>query len=100
MLVHTVYFWIKPGAPPSAQKQLVDDCRQYLAKVPTVRQLFAGPPAKTTKREVIDDSYSVGLTVIFDDLAGHDVYQEHPLHLEFVARNKPQWAKVQVYDFE
>jgi hypothetical protein len=99
MLVHTVYFWLKEGSPASAAQQLAADCRQYLAKVPTVRQLFAGPPAKTTKREVIDDSYAIGLTVVFDDLAGHDVYQEHPLHLEFIARNKPNWSKVRVYDF-
>lgn len=40
-----------------------------------------------TPREVVDNSYVVGLTVILDDTAGHDVYQEHPLHKDFGARN-------------
>src|SRR5437879_3558494 len=49
--------------------------------------LFAGPPAMTP-RDVVDNSYSVGLSVILDDSAGHDVYQKHPLHLDFIKANK------------
>ena len=36
---------------------------------------------------------------LLDDAAAHDVYQEHALHQEFIQRNKPHWARVQVYDF-
>ncbi|MEI6083282.1 MAG: Dabb family protein [Verrucomicrobiota bacterium] len=97
MFIHSVYFWLKSDAPASAQRQLLADCREYLAKIPTVRQLWAGVPAMTP-RVVVDNSYAVGLTVILDDAAGHDVYQEHPLHKEFGARNKPHWSRVQVYD--
>ena len=53
-----------------------------------------------TPREVVDNSYDVGLCVVLDDSAGHDVYQVHPLHNEFIARNKENWARVQVYDFK
>jgi hypothetical protein len=52
-----------------------------------------------TKRDVVDNSYAVGLCVIYADEAGHDVYQTHPLHLEFIARNKPNWTSIKVYDF-
>ena len=58
----------------------------------------AGRPAMTP-RDVVDNSYDVGLCVVLDDAAGHDVYQDHPLHKEFIARNKPNWKRVQVYDF-
>ena len=99
MFVHAVYFWMNPGVPDSARQQLVDDCRTFLAKIPTVRHLWAGRPAMTP-REVVDNSYDVGLLVALDDSAGHDVYQEHPLHKEFIARNKPHWKRVQIYDFK
>jgi hypothetical protein len=98
MFVHTVYFWLQPAAPASAADQLAQDCRELLGKIPTVRHLWAGKPAMTP-RDVVDNSYAVGLTVILDDDAGHDVYQTHELHLLFIARNKPHWSRVQVYDF-
>jgi len=99
MFIHTVYFYTKPNTPAAAVTQLEADCRDYLAKIPTVRQLFTGRPAMTP-REVVDNSYAVGLTVILDDSAGHDVYQAHDLHLQFIARNKPHWQQIKVYDFK
>ena len=99
MFVHVVYFWMNPGAPEGARRQLVADCETYLGKIPTVRHLWAGRPAMTP-REVVDNSYDVGLCVVLDGAAGHDLYQDHPLHKEFIARNKPNWKRVQVYDFK
>jgi hypothetical protein len=99
MFVHVVYFWLNPGTPEPARQQLAADCNTYLTKIPSVRQLWAGRPAMTP-REVVDNSYDVGLCVVLDDSAGHDVYQEHPLHKEFIARNKPHWKRVQIYDFK
>jgi hypothetical protein len=99
MFVHTVYFWLHPGTPDAAREQLIEHCRTLLTQVPTVRQLWAGPPAGTP-RDVVDNSYACGLTVLFDDRAGHDVYQDHPLHHGFIERNRQHWARVQVYDFE
>ena len=99
MFVHVVLFWLKDDAPATAQAQLAADCQTYLAKIPGVRNCWAGRPAMTP-RDVVDNSYAVGLCVVLDDTAGHDVYQEHPLHKEFIARNKPNWKRVQVYDFQ
>jgi len=60
--------------------------------------LWAGEPAGT-QRDVVDNSYSVGLAVVLPDKAAHDAYQKHPLHLEFIARNQPHWDRVRVHDF-
>jgi hypothetical protein len=98
MFVHTVFFWLKPDVSPTARAALLQDCRQLLEKIPTVQQIWAGTPVPSP-RPVVDGSYAVGLTVIFTDAAGHDVYQDHPLHLEFIARHKAIWQRVQVYDF-
>ena len=96
--VHTVYFWLKEGTTDAARDQLVTDCREILASVETVRQLWAAPPAQTP-RDVVDNSYGVGLTVVFDDRAGHDIYQKHDRHNEFIKRNEAIWERVQVYDY-
>jgi hypothetical protein len=98
MLVHVVCFWMDPGSTDAKREQLVADCRTYLTKIPTVRHLWAGRPAMTP-RDVVDNSYDVALCVVLDDAAGLEVYQEHPLHKEFLARNKPSWKRLQAYDF-
>ena len=98
MFVHTVYFWLKDGTPDAARDQLVRDCRDYLGKIPSVKSLWAGVPAMTP-RAVVDNSYGVGLTVVLEDSAGHDVYQAHELHVQFIERNKQHWSRVQIYDF-
>ena len=99
MFVHAIFFWLNPGTPDGARQQLVADSKAYLSKIPTVRHVWAGRPAMTP-RDVVDNTYDVGLLVAIDDAAGHDVYQEHPLHKEFIARNKPHWKRVQIYDFK
>ena len=98
MFIHTVYFWMKPGVSNAERQQVVSDCREYLGDIPAVQHLWAGRPAMTP-RDVVDNSYDVGLTVVLEDRAGHDVYQAHELHQEFIRRNKHNWQRVQVYDF-
>lgn len=98
MFIHTVYFWLNEGTSQARHDGLIQDCYDYLGKIPTVKQLMAGKPAMTP-RAVVDNSYQVGLTVILADSPGHDVYQIHDLHKQFIERNKDIWKRVQVYDF-
>lgn len=98
MFVHFVLFWMKPGSTDAARAKLMQDAKDYLGRIPTVRHLWAGKPAMTP-REVVDNSYDVGLCVVLDDSAGHDVYQIHELHKDFIAQNKEHWDRVQIYDF-
>jgi len=97
MFIHTVYFYMSPDATAETTEQTLTDCREYLGKIAAVRHIWAGRPAGTPL-DVVDNSYGVGLTVIFDDVAGHDAYQIDPLHLEFIARNEANWKSVQVFD--
>ena len=41
----------------------------------------------------------VAVGVVLDDVGGHDIYQEHPLHTQFIQKHKQNWKRVQVYDF-
>lgn len=97
MFIHSVYFWEKAGVPAAERERMVRDCRELLGAIPSVRKLYVGVAAGTP-RAVVDNSYSVALTVVFDDVAGHDLYQPHELHSKFIERNKPMWEKVLIYD--
>ena len=99
MLVHTVYFWLKPEI--TAQQR--PDFRrgvESLGGIKAVEKIYVGTPAKTEKRPIIDDSYAVALTVLCKDLAAHDAYQVDPIHLKFIADFKTFWNRVQIYDAE
>lgn len=99
MLVHSVYFWLK-GDVSAAERTAIRAGLEGLRTIPTVRQLFVGSPANSGERDVIDRSYDIGLTVLFDDLAGLNVYGPHPLHAAFLKQFGTKWAKVVVYDAE
>ena len=99
MLIHVVYFWLNDNAPADEAAKLAESCRSLLGKIPTVRHLWAGGPAETPRRDVVDASYAVGLIVVLDDAGkSHEVYQEHPLHKQFIEQHKQHWKKVQIYD--
>jgi hypothetical protein len=99
MLTHIVLFWLNENAPPNEREAILADCTELLQKIPVVKHLHIGRPTKST-RPVVDTSYDVGLCVILDDMAAHDVYQNHPLHQEFLAKHRKNWKKILVYDFE
>ncbi len=96
MLVHSVYFWLREDLDQDAIEGFARDLATLLT-IPTVRQGWIGQPA-STRRPVIDHSYSFALTVVFDDLAGHDAYQVEPRHLDFLARQRHAWSNVVIYD--
>jgi hypothetical protein len=96
MFVHSVLFWLVPDLDPQRISQFESSLRGLLA-IQTIRHGYVGTPAAPDK-PVIDRSYSFALTLIFDDLQGHDAYQIDPIHQAFIAQNKPCFLKVQIYD--
>ncbi|HKL31550.1 MAG TPA: Dabb family protein [Tangfeifania sp.] len=96
-LVHHVYFWLKEPKNEAHKKQLVNALNELL-KVETIKMSHIGFPAGTESRDVVDHSYSVSYMVMFDDRAGQDAYQVHPIHTKFVEDNQHLWNKVVVYD--
>ncbi len=97
--VHAVFFTIKPGVSDAEVEALVDDAANLLAGIPTVRRVQSGRRDHSMTREVNEQQFEVGLVVHFDDQAGHDVYQDHALHRQYVDRHRAKWASVRVYDF-
>jgi Stress responsive A/B Barrel Domain len=97
MLIHSVYFWLKPDLS-AAQRAHFRAEVQKLGAITSVAKIYVAPPAKIEERAVTDRSFDIALTIVFADGAAHDAYQVDPLHLAFVAGNKESWVKVQIFD--
>jgi len=96
-IVHHVIFWLKrPGSEPD-RDQLIAGLRA-LAKIHVIRSLQIGVPASTEQRDVVDASFDVSELMVFDNVADQKLYQDHPIHQDFIAKCGHLWRKVVVYD--
>jgi len=99
MFSHVVIFWTNP-AIPTAAAELIAGAEQYLKPIPGIAHFHVGSMAPS-HRPVVDQTYQVGLNVIFASKQAQDDYQTHPLHLEFIEKVfKRVCQRVVVYDFE
>ena len=96
MLAHHVLFWLKADTTED-QKAAFRKGLESLEKIESVKTFYVGIPAPI-ERAVVDTSYTFSLIIIFEDLAGHDVYQTHPLHLAFLDEFCSLFEKVTIYD--
>jgi len=99
MLVHAVYFWLKPGLSAPQRAHFRAEVEK-LAAIKTIGTIHVGAPAKVPERAVTERTFDVALTLHFRDAAAHDAYQVDPIHLAFVERNQASWVRVQVFDSE
>jgi hypothetical protein len=96
-VVHHVFFWLKRPGSTADRDQLVAGLRT-LAAIPVVRSLQIGVPASTEQRDVVDASFDVSELMLFDGIADQKLYQDHPIHHDFIAMCGGLWSKVIVYD--
>ena len=96
MFVHHVFFWLKEEIS-NDDRQLFETALKGLLQIEGLKSGDMGRPASTAGG-VIDTTYSYSLLTVFEDLEGHDVYQEHPVHKKFIEDCHHLWSKVVVYD--
>jgi len=96
MLAHHVLFWLKADTTDE-QKVAFRKSLETLNGVESVKTLHIGTPAPI-ERAVVDTTYTFSLSIFFEDLAGHDVYQVHPLHVAFLDEFRGLFEKVIIYD--
>jgi hypothetical protein len=96
-LAHHVFFWLKNRESQEDLAKLLAGLRT-LGGIESVRGVHIGVPASTEKRAVVDASYSASELLFFDDVAGQNAYQEHPIHKKFIADCAHLWDRVVVYD--
>lgn len=94
--VHHVFFYMKPEAT-EADRAALKAGIMTLTKIEVVKEWHLGVPAPTD-REVIDRGYAFSWLTTFENGAAEEVYQKHPIHLEFIKNNAHLWSKVIVYD--
>lgn len=95
-LAHQVFFTLNDRSD-AAIDALLADCETFLTDHPGMVEFAVGRREPRYNRPVNAD-YDVALHTVFADQAAHDVYQTAQRHLDFIARNKPNWASVQVFD--
>ena len=97
MLAHMVYFTLKDRSPAAIEK-MVQACQTYLKGHPGEVFFAAGKLVPDLTRPVNQTDFDVALHVVFDGREAHDAYQQAPRHTQFIEENKPNWAKVRVFD--
>lgn len=96
MLTHHVLFWLKADTTEDQKKAFCKGL-ETLKKIEPIKEIYIGTPASIT-RAVVDSTYSFSLFILFDDLAGHDVYQIHEIHKAFLEEFRILFEKVVIYD--
>ena len=99
MFSHVVIFWTDPKNPKAAD-ELIEGANKYLKPISGILTYHVGKMVPS-HRPVVEQTYQVGLNVIFASKQAQDDYQVHPLHIDFVEKVlKAVCTKVMVYDFE
>ncbi len=94
--LHVVFFWLI-NDKPETKNSFLSELKKFIDHVDLIKTRHIGSPADTS-REVIDSTYSYSLILSFDSKKEQDLYQEHPLHKEFIENASSLWEKVLVYD--
>jgi len=96
-VAHIVFFTLKESTTETVQA-LIDACNRYLTDHDGVIYYSVGARGAEFNRPVNNQTYDVGLHVVFTDKAAYDVYQTAPRHLTFIAENKDSWEAVDIFD--
>jgi copper oxidase (laccase) domain-containing protein len=96
MLVHAVYFSLRPDLP-AADRALFEAWQPQLVAIGSVHAGYTGVPADTD-RAVIDRAYTHALVLVFRSAAEEAAYQVDPVHDQFRAECHTFWERVRVFD--
>ncbi len=88
MIRHTVVFSLK-HPPGSAEEQAFLEAALVLTQIPSVRRF------ERLRQVSQKNHYHFGFSMEFEDEAGYEAYNQHPLHQSFVE----EWWIPQVSDF-
>ena len=97
---HHVYFWLTAEHQNTADKATFEKALDELSKIDQIASVMWGRSAPTPARPVTDKTFDYALSMKFDSVEKHDLYQVHPDHDVFVDSFKPWWGKVLIMDVE
>lgn len=96
--IHSVYFWFKEGVTEAQKEAFIADTKS-MKEIEVIKAMYTGTPAETF-RPIVERSYDFSVILHFENKAGHDVYQEAPLHLSMIEKHSDIWEKVMVLDMD
>ena len=98
-VIHTVFLWLKNPGDDRQRTQLIR-ATERLRTIPGIVELRLGE-AVASDRDIVDDSFDVGIYFYFSDLAAMQRYLVHPTHKAVVERDiRPVVDRIVVHDFE
>jgi len=98
-VVHVVLIWLKESGNQGHTQQVIEVSNQ-LKEIPGIREMRVGKSIPSD-RKIVDDSFDVGMYMVFDNLENMEGYLVHPEHKKAVTDAlKPLSSKIQVYDFD
>lgn len=98
-VVHTVFLWQKnPGDRQHRRKLL--QATDRLRSIPGVIDIRFGEMIESD-RNIVDDSFDIGIYIYFSDVTAMNHYLVHPLHQTIVEQDiKPLVERIVVHDFQ
>ena len=98
-LQHVVLIWLKDAGNAEQQAKIIEVSRSF-RDIPGVLDVQAGK-AVASERDIVDDSFDVGILVVVPDERRLAEYLAHPIHQR--AKNDvllPLVEKILVYDIQ
>jgi hypothetical protein len=98
-VVHTVFLWLKKPGDEQHRRQLLIASNK-LRSIDGVLDIRFGEMIESG-RDIVDDSFDVGIYFYFSDVAAMNRYLVHPLHKATVEQDiKPLVERIVVHDFQ
>ena len=96
LFIHHVFFYLKDPQNAKDEAKLLEGLHK-LAKVPNIDYVHIGKPAETSRSVIVRD-YTFSWMCFFKNIIEEEIYQTHPIHLDFIKDYAHLWEKVVVYD--
>lgn len=94
---HVVLCWLKNSGDANAQQKLIDASYAFKS-IPGVVEVYAGRTLPS-KREVVDDSFDVGIIIVLESREALKEYAVHPIHTKAVKELlQPVTERLLIYD--
>ena len=97
-VVHVVLVWLKEAGNPDHRARIIDATRNF-STITGVEEIRVGEPIPNP-RPSADDSFDIGLYIVFSSKAALESYLNDPAHREAQQSIlRPLVERVLVYDF-
>jgi hypothetical protein len=95
---HVVLLWLNEPGNAAVKQKMIATARTFPHEIPGILAMSIGD-AVPSSRDVVDDSFDLGLVIRFKDKAALDAYEKHPVHVKAAKEVlAPNASKLKVYD--